>query len=126
MTRMLLRWLINAVAVFAAVSLVPGLHGEGLSWGGVALLGLILGLLNALVRPLLKLLTCPLIVLTLGLFTLVINTAIFWLAGEIGAIFGAGYTGNSLLSYFLGALVVSAVSVVLTLLLKDELEGRKK
>ncbi len=123
MTRLLWRWAINAVAVYAAVTLVPGLRAENTNWVAVAGLGLILGLLNALVRPLLKLLTCPLIFLTLGLFTLVINTAIFWLAGLLGSAVGIGFEGAGFWAYFLGALVVSVVSVILTLLLKDELEG---
>ena len=126
MTRLLLRWGINAVAVFAAVRFVPGIHAQGTDWITVAVLGLILGLLNALVRPLLKLLTCPLIFLTLGLFTLVINTGIFWLAGWVGAQVGFGFTTDGFVPAFLGALVVSVVSVILTLFLKDELKGKKK
>ncbi len=126
MERLLLRWGINAVAVYAAVSLVPGIHAQGTDWISVIFLGLILGLLNALVRPILKLLTCPLILLTLGLFTLVINTVIFWLAGQIGTAFGIGFTADRFLDVFLGALIVTAVSLILTLVLKDELRPARR
>jgi len=126
MQGLLLRWGINAVAVYAAVSLVPGIHAQGTDWISVILLGLILGLLNALVRPILKLLTCPLIFLTLGLFTLVINTLIFWLAGVIGNAFGVGFTADGFWPVFLGGLIVTAVSVLLTLVLKDELRPARR
>ena len=73
MTKFIIRWAINAVALYVAVLIVPGIELRG-AWTGVLWLALIFGLLNALVRPLLKFLTCPLIILTLGLFTIVINT----------------------------------------------------
>ena len=81
MTKFLIRWGINALALYAAVWLVPGIAFFG-DWTGMIWLALILGLLNALVRPLLKFLTCPLIILTLGLFTIVINTVILLLTSQ--------------------------------------------
>jgi putative membrane protein len=87
MTRFILRWTINAIALFLAVSFVPGIHLEG-SLLSIVWLALIFGLINAFLRPLLKLLTCPLIFLTLGLFTLLINTFLFWLTGQVGQYFG--------------------------------------
>ncbi len=124
MTKLILRWAINAIAIYLAVTFVPGitLHSGLLS---VIWLALILGLVNAFIRPLLKLLTCPLIILTLGLFTLLINTFVFWLMGQIGQSFGINITIAGFWPAFLGGLVVSIVSVVLTLILKDELKGRK-
>ncbi len=122
MTRFILRWIINAVAIFLAIRFVPGITLEsGLL--GVIWLALIFGLVNAFVRPLLKIMTCPLIILTLGLFTLLINTFLFWLTGQIGSLFGIVITINGFWPAFLGALVVSIVSVILTLVLKDELKG---
>ena len=87
-------------------------------------LALIFGIINALFRPLLKLLTCPLIILTLGLFTLVINTFLFWLTSVIGQSFGLALTISDPVWWnaFLGGLIVSIVSVVMTLILKDELK----
>ncbi len=123
MTRFILRWAINTAAIFLAIRFVPGISLQS-GWVSVIWLALIFGLVNALLRPLLKLLTCPLILLTLGLFTLLINTFLFWLTGQIGHIFGIGITMNGFLPAFLGGLVVTVVSVVLTFILKDELRHR--
>ncbi len=82
MTKLILRWIINAIAIFLAIKFVPGIHLN--SSFSIIWLALIFGLVNAFLRPLLKLLTCPLIVLTLGLFTLLINAFLFWLTGQIG------------------------------------------
>jgi putative membrane protein len=120
MSRFFLRWLFNAVGLYAAVAFVPGIHPQSASWLSFLLLALIFGLLNALVRPLLKFLTCPLIILTLGVFTLVINTFLFWLAGVVGTNFNVGFTVDGFWPAFLGGLVVSVISVVLTAIFKDE------
>jgi putative membrane protein len=124
MTKFILRWVINAVALFLAVYLVPGVNLQG-NWTSIIWLALIFGLINAFLRPLLKLLTCPLIFLTLGLFTLLINTFLFWLTSQVGQAFGIGFTVAGFWPAFLGGLVVTVVSVVLSLILKDELKGRK-
>jgi putative membrane protein len=123
MTKFILRWIINAVALFLAVYLVPGVNLQG---GVVSIiwLALIFGLVNAFLRPLLKLLTCPLIFLTLGLFTLLINTFLFWLTSLVGQQFGIGFTINGFWPAFFGGLVVTVVSVILSLILKDELKRR--
>lgn len=130
MTKLILRWAINAVALWVAVTYVPGINETQTGWLPIIGLALIFGLINALLRPLLELLTCPLIVLTLGLGTLLINTLLFWLTGLIGGYFGIGFTvppgWNGFWTAFLGALVVSVVSVALTLLLKDELGSRQR
>lgn len=127
MTKFILRWAINAVALYLSVLLLPGidLASEPTS---IIWLALIFGLVNALVRPLISILTCPLIILTLGLFTLVINTFMFWLTSVIGQSFGIALTIADPVWWnaFLGGLVVSIVSVVLTLMLKDELKGKRK
>jgi putative membrane protein len=124
MTKFILRWVINAVALFLAVYLVPGVNLQG-SWTSIIWLALIFGLINAFLRPLLKLLTCPLIVLTLGLFTLLINTFLFWLTSQVGQAFGIGFTVTGFWPAFLGGLVVTVVSVVLSLILKDELKKHR-
>jgi len=126
MTKFILRWLINAIALYLAIQIVPGLDlRSGLV--SIVWLALIFGFVNALFRPLLKFLTCPLILLTLGLFTLVINTFLFWLTSVIGQSFGLALTISDPVWWnaFLGGLVVSVVSVIMTLILKDELKGRK-
>lgn len=125
MTKFLIRWAINAVALYAAVLIVPGIGFNG-EWNGILWLALIFGLLNALVRPLLKFLTCPLIFLTLGLFTILINTVMLILTSNIGQSFGIGFTVDGFWQALLGSLVISFVSVVMSFILRDELKGRKK
>jgi putative membrane protein len=125
MTKFIIRWAINAIALFAAVQIVPGIHLNG-GWTGLLWLALIIGLLNALVRPVLKFLTCPLIILTLGLFTILINTGLLLLTSWIGDAFGLGLTVDGFWPALLGSLVISLVSVVLSLMLRDELKGRRK
>lgn len=125
MTKFILRWAINAIALYLAVLILPGID---LKSGPVSIiwLALIFGLVNALLRPLISILTCPLIALTLGLFTLVINTFMFWLTSVIGQSFGLGLFIDPPVWWnaFLGGLIVSIVSVVMTLILKDEMKGR--
>ncbi|MFZ1041968.1 MAG: phage holin family protein [Anaerolineales bacterium] len=122
MTKFILRWIINAIAIFLAIKFVPGIHLTSLF--SIVWLALIFGLVNAFLRPLLKLLTCPLIVLTLGLFTLLINAFLFWLTGQIGQAFGIALTFAGFWPIFWGALVISIVSIVMSLIFKDELKGR--
>lgn len=127
MTKFILRWAINAIALYLAVLILPGID---LRSGLVSILwlALIFGLINALFRPLLQFLTCPLIILTLGLFTLVINTFLFWLTSVIGQSFGLQLIIDNPVWWnaFLGGLIVTVVSVAMTLILKDEMRGRGK
>ena len=125
MTKFILRWVINAIGLYLAVLLLPGIDLRS-NLVSILWLALIFGVVNALFGPLLKLLTCPLILLTLGLFTVVINTFLFWLTTVIGQSFGFGLIISDPVWWnaFLGGLVVSVVSVVLTLILKDELKWK--
>jgi putative membrane protein len=125
MQRFLIRFAINAVALYAAIAIVPGITPQSTNWLTFVWLALIFGVINALLRPVLALLTCPLIILTLGLFTLLINTLMFYLSGLIGRIFGVGFTVDSFWAAFLGALVTSVVSIVLSMLFRDELSSRR-
>jgi putative membrane protein len=108
MLRFLLRLFITALAVLAAGSgLTDGLiHVEDLQ--AALVFALILGLLNAFLRPVILLLTLPLTILTLGLFTLVVNAIVFWLAAQLQrGVVVEGFGGA-----FVGALIVSVVSFV--------------
>jgi putative membrane protein len=125
MQRLILRWAINAIALWIAITFVPGITGNK-EWWAILGLALIFGLVNALLRPLLKLLTCPLLILTLGLGTLLINTLLFWLSGMIGLYFGVGFVVHDFWAAFLGALLVSVVSFILSVFVKDGLEGRRR
>lgn len=124
MGKLIIRLVINAIALWLAITFVPGIKAEP-SWLGIFGLALIFGLVNALLRPLLTLLTCPFLILTLGLGTLLINTLLFWLSGLIGAQFGIGFTVDGFWPAFFGALIVTLVSIILTMVVKDELRGRK-
>ena len=117
---MIIRWVINAVALYAAIALVPGLQPTNPNWQTYIWLALIFGLVNALVRPILKFLTCPLIILTLGLFTLVVNTLLFYITDMIGDLFNVGLQDFGFWSAFLGALIVSIISLILTSIIKDD------
>jgi len=124
MPRFILRWTINAIALYAAVMVVNHTVG-GISLQNPGLvsyiwMALIFGFINALLRPLLKLLTCPLILLTLGLFTLIINTFLFYLVGYVGMWFGVGFSVESFWAALLGSVVVSLVSITLSLFVKEE------
>ena len=124
MYKLILRWLINAAALWAAVTFVPGITAQRSGWIAILAWALIFGLVNAVLRPVIEILACPLMVLTLGLGTLLINTLLFWLTGWLGSQVGFGFEVRDFWTAFFGALVVSLVSMILTLLLKDELSSR--
>lgn len=121
MFRLLVRWLISTLAIYAAVALLPGISFRG-PWWKLAMVALIFGLVNALVRPVLTFLTCPLIILTLGLFTLIINAAMLMLTAWLSEDLGLNFRVANFRSAFWGALVISIVSFLLNLLLGDEKE----
>jgi putative membrane protein len=116
--RILIHWLITTVALVVAAWLVPGIRVEREAWTIFAAMAIILGLVNAIVRPLLKLMSCPLIILTLGLFVLVINGLTLWIASGIAVRwFHVGFYVDGFAPAFIGALIVSIVSVILTAIL---------
>lgn len=118
--KLILRWLITAVSLYVAVLIVPGITVEGDAWVAFTVMALVLGLVNALVRPVLKLLSCGVIVITLGLFTFVINAASFMLASNIAQNwFGVGFYVDNFGAALLGSIVVSIVSVILSQVLID-------
>jgi len=118
--KLLIRWIITSLALFVAAWLVPGIHVPKESWPVFAVMAVILGLVNAIVRPILKLLSCPLIVLTLGLFVLVINGITLWIASALAVKLHVGFYVEGFWPAFWGSLIVSIVSVVLTALVRDE------
>jgi putative membrane protein len=109
----LLRVIVNALAIILAAAIVPGITLDSVLAALGA--GLLLGLINAVVRPILLLLTLPITLVTLGLFLFVLNALCFWLvAAVVGGLHVAGFW-----SAFFGALVVSAVSWLVTALVSD-------
>ena len=125
--KFIIRLAINMVALYVAIVLLPNnIQLEG-SMLNIIWLALIFGLVNAILRPPFKALSCLLIILTLGLFTLVINALLFALTGSIGNLWHVGFTLADpwFWSAFLGSLVTTAVSLFLSLILQDELKGRR-
>ncbi len=122
--KLLIRWVVSTLALFAAAYLIPGIRVEDSNaWMVYAMMALILGLVNAVIRPFLKLLSCPLIILTLGVFILVINGASFLLAARIAEALGVGFYVDGFWSAMLGALIVSVISIFFSIFLKDRNEG---
>jgi putative membrane protein len=109
----LLRVLINAAALWVAATLIPGISLGSL--GSTLLAALVLGVINAIVRPVLLFLTLPITLLTLGLFIFVLNAFCLWLTSRLVP----GFEVHGFGAAFLGALVISAVSWILTAFLSD-------
>jgi putative membrane protein len=107
------RVLVNILAIILAASIVPGIRLEGVLSAVAA--GVLLGLVNAVVRPVLLILTLPITLLTLGLFLFVLNGLCFWLVAGLVK----GFHVDGFWSAMLGALVVSVASWVVTLLVSD-------
>ncbi len=123
--KLLIRWIIAAFSLFVAAWLVPGIRVEGNAWLIFTVMAVILGFVNAVIRPILALLTCSLIILTLGLFVLVINALTLWLASAIAVNwFGVGFYVDGFWAAFLGALIVSIVTVILSAVLKEPVRQR--
>ncbi len=138
--RFLIRLLINAAALWAAAYVtasllgggsisLPDLRTDGGAINSAAVLNLlgvalIFGLLNAFIRPILKLLTCPLQALTLGLFTFVINAFMLWLTGPISQYFRLQFSVNTILAALVGSIIVSIVSIVLSLVVREHRDRR--
>jgi putative membrane protein len=110
-----LRWVVTAGALFVAVSVVPGLHFDT-AGGGIFrlfLVAAVFGAVNAVLKPLLSVLTCPLIILTFGLFTLVVNALLLEITGWLSTRWGLGFGVTGFWPAFWGGLVVSLSSTLL-------------
>ncbi len=120
MVHLILRLVVNAIALYVTTlpQLNIGITFNG-QWWEIVVVAFIFGLVNALIRPVLKLLTCPLILLTLGLFTLVINAVMLLLTSGIADYFKISFHVNDFWAAFVGALVVSIVSFVLNLVVRE-------
>ena len=114
----LVRLLINAAALWVATVIVPGVSNSG---GPLPLLGvaLVFGVVNATIRPVLKILTFPIIIVTLGIFALVINGLMLMLTSALSSALGLGFHVGGFWAAFWGALVVSLVSTILSLFIRD-------
>ncbi|HWP57974.1 MAG TPA: phage holin family protein [Candidatus Acidoferrales bacterium] len=112
--RLILRWLINAVTLLLIAHLFASIEVAG--FGAALIAALILGLVNAVIRPVLLIATLPINILTLGLFTFVINALLFWLVAS----FVEGFEVGGFWSAFFGALAFSIISALLSLLIPGD------
>ena len=124
---MLIIWrlLINAAALWAATRITPGISFDG-DWRTLLVVALIFGVLNVSVRPLLWFMTLPLLIVTLGLFTFVLNALMLWLTGVVSEWLGLGFHVDGFGAAFLGALVVSVVSFMLSLFVGANRRERRR
>lgn len=113
MINLILRWVLNALGVLLVAYLVPGIHVSG--FYAALIVALVLGILNALVRPILIFLTLPINILTLGLFTLVINALLLWFVATVVKGFAIAGFGAA----FWGALVLWLVGWFTSAMLKE-------
>ena len=122
MVRLLIRWIVTAIAITAAVLLIPGIHVDpnGSAFGAIAVMALVLGLVNAFLKPILSFLSCGLIIATLGLFTLVINAGTLLISSWIAQNWlGVGFSVDGFWPAFWGAIVISIVSFLLSVFVSD-------
>ena len=121
--RILVRIVLNAVAVWIATLLVGGVDVTARTTAGniatLLVVGAIFGLVNAVIKPVAQLLSLPLIILTLGVFALVVNALLFWLTAVVSNALGAPFEVDGFWSAFWGAIVVGLVSWLLSLVVKD-------
>lgn len=110
---LLFRWLLNALALLLVANLVPGIHVGSLYTA--LLVALVLGIINAVLRPLLLLLTLPITVLTLGIFALIVNALLFWLASTVVK----GFMVDGFVPAFWGALLLWVLSWGTNMLLRE-------
>jgi putative membrane protein len=110
-----LRWLITILAIYAAVWLVPGIDFSGPGWQ-LGVIAAVFGLINIALRPLLTLLTCPLVILTFGLFGLVINAVLLGLTAQISRSLGINFTVAGFWPAVAGGLVIAIVTLALNIL----------
>lgn len=113
MSILILQWTINALAIVVAVKIIDGISFHG-AWWHMLIIGAIFGVVNSLIRPLIRFFTFPLIILTLGIFYLVINASMLALTSVISRVFDLGLRVNGFWPAVAGALVISVVSILLS------------
>jgi putative membrane protein len=123
--RLLLRVLINAAALWVAVRFVPGIQYTGTPLM-LLCVAIVFGVVNTIVKPIVTLLSIPAILLTLGVFLLVVNALMLWLTGWLSTALGLGFQVQGLGAAFLGAIVVSLVAWLLSMFLVDHKESRQE
>ena len=113
--RYILQWLITSLAIFAAFSLVPGITFSGNGYE-IGIIAMIYSVINLLIRPILTLITCPMIILTLGMFTVIINGVLLLITADLAKYFGIDFQIETFFTALIGAVVISLTTFVLNLL----------
>ena len=113
MSYFILRIMINALSIAVAVKLVDGLTFTG-EWWKMIIIGAVFGIINSLIKPLVTLFAFPLIILTLGLFTLIVNALMLLITVKLSGPFNLGLQMHGFWSAFWGALIISLVSIMLS------------
>jgi len=121
----LLRLLINALALWLATRLVDGISFDG-EIVFLFVVAMIFGVVNTIVKPILMVLTLPFLIVTLGLFLLVLNGVMLWLTGAISDAAELGFHVSSFKAAFIGGLVVSVVSFMLSLMVGSDSKHKSK
>jgi len=113
MVYLILRIMINALSIATAVKVIDGITFTG-EWWKMIIIGAVFGIVNSLIKPFVTLFTFPLIILTLGLFTLIVNTLMLTITVELSEPLRLGLQINGFWSAFKGALIISIVSLLLS------------
>jgi putative membrane protein len=113
MAQLILRVMINAISIAAAIKLVDGLTFTG-EWWKMIIIGAVFGIVNSLLKPIMMFFTFPLIILTLGIFTLVVNALMLIITAKLSGPFHLGFQIHGFWAAFWGALIVSIVSMLLS------------
>lgn len=119
MRSLVIRWLINTLALYVAVRVVPGVEYTG-GPPGLVIVAALFGLVNATLRPLLAMLTCPLVLVTLGFFLFVINAMMLLLTGWLSHQFDLGFQVEGFWPAFWAGLLVSLVSLLLSIMVGEK------
>jgi putative membrane protein len=119
--KIIIHWLITAVAIFLTAWLLPGINNTSSNgFITVALVAIILGFMNAVVRPILALLSCGCIIATMGLFMLVINALMLWLTGWVAGQLHIGFSVDGFWPALWGSIIISLISFVLSMLFLND------
>ena len=124
MEKILIQVAINAAALWVAVQILDGIEFFG-EWWELLIVALIFALVHTFLRPILRIVTLPITILTLGLFLLVINALLLLLTSLVAAELGLAFVVDGFFAALLGAIIISLVSLALTMVLRSARIGRR-
>ena len=119
MSKYFIKWIINTIAIMLAIKYVPGIVYTG-EWWGILVVGIIFGLINTFIRPFIKLFALPLLILSLGLFTFIINAMMLSLTSWLSDKIHLGFHVEGFKAAFWGSVLISIASMVLSCLIPSD------